>query len=42
MPLTDRQDDLLTAVALIEFTGHYEKANLELSEAVDGTESGQA
>ena len=32
MPLTDRQEDLLIAVALTEFSVHYEEADSELAE----------
>ncbi|UHQ98250.1 hypothetical protein HYG81_19390 (plasmid) [Natrinema zhouii] len=32
MPLTDRQEDLLIAVALTEFSVHYERADRELAE----------
>ena len=31
MSLTDRQEDILIAVALIEFSVHYEQADPELS-----------
>jgi hypothetical protein len=32
MPLTDRQEDILIAVALTEFSVHYEQADPELAE----------
>jgi len=32
MPLADRQEDLLIAVALTEFSVHYEQADPELAE----------
>ena len=32
MPLTDRHEDLLIAVALTEFSVHYEQADPELAE----------
>jgi len=32
MPPTDRQDDFLIAVALTEFSVHYEQADPELAE----------
>ncbi|OAQ51480.1 hypothetical protein HTG_18920 [Natrinema mahii] len=34
MPLTDRREDLLIAVALTEFSVHYEDADPELSRRV--------